>query len=707
MKMYTSDNREAQIQGVQSKAFGLQLNAKVYDMLINKLYQNKAGAVIRELFANAWDSHVEAGNTDMPIEIHMPSWLDQNFGIRDYGTGIPHDTFEDIYTNVGSSTKEHTNELIGGYGIGSKAPFTLTDTFLVENWYHNRKTTWLCFKSNGTPEVSKVGDEPSDEPSGLQCSFSFDSEETVQEFIKELPRQLMFFPVKPLVTGGSTGETQWVEVPKYESTDTYFFMGKTNIYGSPTHYVVMGNVRYPFTTYDAGVDNDYTLRPMFESGKSLVLLAPLGSVDIPPSRENLELTERTKKFIQDQCKTIMQEYVDTFIKEMGTQSTILEARKYVHNANTKLVNSYMVKCDDLKFADGTSISWTNLKTPWFKDDTYTMSEISKRYKNVLRSTSLYISKIVQDNYLWYINDIQVGGIKHINSEFNTILDIDPLKYDIIVKPQDSYSKATFAQDVIDCKAHIEKTYGVTATLLSDVIGLPAKAIKAATGIKVEADQIFNVDSCSDEYDSIRKFTSEYTETTFPITGYYIELKGWQAVGYDLRDIKKKINVVLSKTSEPVYFVRSKSIKKLGKNVKPFEDLIELIKPIVLHDVEQSNYIDELHSTLSLSADTIDKILKIDFPLHPEYTLLKRYVSKLKRIPTPRYNASNYYEIIHGVGYLSSTNKTTFKRTIPSKVLLLSKWFEDNASSAFKLIENTYYYGNKEKAYKQLNTLING
>ena len=288
MKLSINEHKVAEIKGLQSRAFGFQLNAKMYDIVINKLYQNKAGAVLRELYANAWDSHVASGNTETQIEIHMPSWLDQNFGIRDYGTGIPHDEFENIYTNVGESTKEDSNEFIGAFGLGSKTPFTMTDTYIIENWCAGRKTTWLCFKSNGTPEVSRVGDEPSDEPSGLQCSFAFDSQATVDEFKRELPKQLMFFPVKPKITGGDSASIKWKELPKYTKEDTYFFMDNDRYSSYNTqHYVVMGNVSYPFTQEDVGIDysNNRELKPLFSAGKSLVILAKLGSVDIPPSRE--------------------------------------------------------------------------------------------------------------------------------------------------------------------------------------------------------------------------------------------------------------------------------------------------------------------------------------------------------------------------------------------------------------------------------------
>ena len=57
----------ATVIGVQhTQSFQMQMNAKMFSILTDKLYQNKEGAVIRELSANARDAHVAAGNTNLP-----------------------------------------------------------------------------------------------------------------------------------------------------------------------------------------------------------------------------------------------------------------------------------------------------------------------------------------------------------------------------------------------------------------------------------------------------------------------------------------------------------------------------------------------------------------------------------------------------------------------------------------------------------------
>lgn len=717
MKLAQYDTQAVQMEGLKSRAFGFQLNAKMYDIVINKLYQNKAGAVIRELFANAWDSHVAAGNTDTPIEIHMPSWLDQNFGIRDYGTGIPHDNFEDIYCNVGESTKEDSNEFIGAFGLGSKTPFTMTDTYIIENWHGGRKTTWLCFKSNGTPECSKVGDEPSDEPTGLQCSFSFDSKETVDEFKRELPKQLMFFPKKPDVSGM---EVQWKVIPKHEPEDTYFFMDAGNMSRyNMVHYVVMGNVSYPFTQSQVGLDRDMSLNPLFESGKQVVLLAKLGDVDIPPSREQLELTDKTKKYISSSLADIMQTYVLEFVKDMGIQPNLLAAQKYVSNANVRMVNAYMKKNhEDMTFGDGTTHQWYDINYIYHPEGSYTIQKVYRRYKNILRATELNVNALVQAKFKWFVNDLQVGGTTHINANSDVLraYATAPLGTPpeiLVVKPQSSQNKKTFDADVKACVSYIEDKYGVTVELLSAAVGFPVKNTVKASG--VAPDQVFTAKRYGYPDQGVRKYCENYTGA-FPTEGYFLELKGWQfnhptedSLSSYSYNLKKVLDVVLERTNSKVYFVRAKSIKKLGKNVKPFADLVESLKAEVLKDIERDSYLAEVREVLDESYRGREKILKLSFPQAHRYMVLQRYLARLSKYPDSYSAALAAYKLIFGKFYDVKNHPTStnaFVRDVPQGLAYLEHWYKHKASKAMGIIGGYGYHTRRAEGLEQLQELIN-
>ena len=85
-------------------------------LLSSNLYSDPEQSFIREIVSNAWDSHVEAGTTDIPviIKFNKNSYNNWEISIRDFGTGISLERFKEVYCNIGSSTKRESNEFIGG-----------------------------------------------------------------------------------------------------------------------------------------------------------------------------------------------------------------------------------------------------------------------------------------------------------------------------------------------------------------------------------------------------------------------------------------------------------------------------------------------------------------------------------------------------------------------------------------------------------------
>ena len=113
--------------------FTIKPNGKAFRTLIDGLYSNKVQVVIRELCANAPDSHIDAGQVK-PFKVSIPTALDAVFRVRDFGTGLTHEQVMKLYTTIFESTKEETNEQTGQLGLGSKSPFAYTDSFQVTVW---------------------------------------------------------------------------------------------------------------------------------------------------------------------------------------------------------------------------------------------------------------------------------------------------------------------------------------------------------------------------------------------------------------------------------------------------------------------------------------------------------------------------------------------------------------------------------------------
>ena len=73
-------------------------------------YSNKELAPIREYSTNARDSHIRKGIGSTPIQVTLPTTMEPELKIRDFGIGLSYETISDIYFKYWKSTKRLTND---------------------------------------------------------------------------------------------------------------------------------------------------------------------------------------------------------------------------------------------------------------------------------------------------------------------------------------------------------------------------------------------------------------------------------------------------------------------------------------------------------------------------------------------------------------------------------------------------------------------
>ena len=214
--------------------------AFILDMFADKVYTYKERAVIRELACNAHDSHVMAGTTDVPFDVHLPTQLEPWFSLRDYGTGLPDDDIANIYGAIGVSTKRDSNEVIGCFGIGSLSPYSMCDSFTVKSYLDGIVRTYQCMRDEKRqPKVIPLGSAPTDEPNGLEVKLTVNGK--VSEFEEEAGHVFMFWEgTLPKINN------QHVIRKCQDRRDKYVFKGDdfglTPSWGSM--YALMGNIAY-------------------------------------------------------------------------------------------------------------------------------------------------------------------------------------------------------------------------------------------------------------------------------------------------------------------------------------------------------------------------------------------------------------------------------------------------------------------------------
>ena len=151
-----------------TQQYSIAQTPEVMELLSKGLYKDPFMAVVREPYSNARDAHVIAGNTATPVQITVPTALEPNFSIKDFGTGLSEEDVMSLFTTYGMSTKRNSNAVIGCLGVGSKAPFALVDEFTVISRYEGVATMYHCYKSKGLMQITKIHSHPTDEHSGME-----------------------------------------------------------------------------------------------------------------------------------------------------------------------------------------------------------------------------------------------------------------------------------------------------------------------------------------------------------------------------------------------------------------------------------------------------------------------------------------------------------------------------------------------------------
>lgn len=278
MKTATRTDIHSTLKDFETNAFTIEVNAQSFHVLLDSLYTNKVRAVIRELWTNAFDAHVEAGVPDCPFECQLPTTLEPLFRVRDFGVSMDHQSVMKLYSTVFASTKRNTNDQVGCLGLGSKSPFAYTDAFQVTAWLDGEKRTYLCaLDEEGVPSITAVGAEPSDEPRGIEVRFPVQTQH-ISEFKREAEHVARGFDVTPI---GSP-----LEIP-----NPILVGDGWRVYEEAEHGIRQGCVIYPVTSEQLYIDMH------FRNGQGVVIDVPIGTVDIAASREALSLDDKTKDIV--------------------------------------------------------------------------------------------------------------------------------------------------------------------------------------------------------------------------------------------------------------------------------------------------------------------------------------------------------------------------------------------------------------------------
>lgn len=153
----------------ESTAFTIVDSKNSFALLQGKHYENPSIAVLRALVENALDTQREA-TSEKPIEILIGRAGD--LSVKDHGTGISPEVFEQHFTVFFASNRTESNDYHGVYGMGAKAPFSIASIFFVTTIHEGIQYEWACKHGDPAPSAVLLNESITTEPSGTQISFN-------------------------------------------------------------------------------------------------------------------------------------------------------------------------------------------------------------------------------------------------------------------------------------------------------------------------------------------------------------------------------------------------------------------------------------------------------------------------------------------------------------------------------------------------------
>lgn len=317
----------------------------IISILSSNLYSNPEESFLRETISNAVDSHKEAGTTDPIILLFKINGSKFDIVVRDYGTGISPERFDEIYRYIGSSTKRDSNAYIGSFGIGRFSALAVANVVYITSYYNGIANSYVMAKNGGGIDIDLVSSLETDERNGVEIRVQVD---TVSNYDKILTN-LCYIPNLYIECQGSN-DSYYSGWESLKSAVTRFNSRKivdfgefkhntfiTETYCYDTGRIVLGNIVYPISFKNIVPLEKYprlTASDISSILSDVNIVFPIGSLDITPNREVLLYSERTIKTLRETYTKVFDYLQDEYVKQAESNTNIIEYYNQVRQSKS-------------------------------------------------------------------------------------------------------------------------------------------------------------------------------------------------------------------------------------------------------------------------------------------------------------------------------------------------------------------------------------
>jgi len=586
--------------------------------LLRNNYSNTRLAVVREVSANALDANLEAGSA-RPIEIKLPTSMNPNFSVRDFGGGLSQDEVFHLYSKYGKSTKRTSNNYIGAFGIGKFAPLSYGENFTCVSYNGGKKTSYNIFvdESDDT-KIVKLHEETSSEPSGLSIEVAI-ADDDKDEFREVVQKFFQFFSDEdmPKFIGVEDDFITKREKVLESNNDSWFVLeeGTRNYYSRNESHVIMGRVAYPLDSNAIKVENfvdnsDSSTQSILNqllSMEGFYLRVPLGSVKLHHSRESLEYNKSTQKKIVSSLLVAVNEIQEIAKEKLADSLDLWEAKRNY----AKIVNAMPYNMRGI-FENTFEWNGVKIKSQYFDRDhqliddliiTHSWKEKDADSRNGFKIRSQKTNRaICQDNYLFLIQDLSSshGNNLRVRTLMNQDKDLEGV-YIIHAKSNSAQSELDneWKLGKVD-KKHIKHTSCVhkekpnrsgVRKANGSRANIPLFMLKQDKGHSYR-----NADYWEDVKENLDDIDVDESDKAIDGKFVYIPIKSYKPSGlkgWDLDNVYNKtsqINRLLEDKKLNLFGVRAGDVKKLDKeNWVSFEQFyIDFGKKLLKKNKDKAN-----------------------------------------------------------------------------------------------------------------------
>lgn len=343
MKLDTDTRLFDSSASLETNAFSIAASSKAFQILSDQLYTDKPRAILRELSTNALDAHIAAGKEDEPFEVQLPTIFDTTLIVKDNGVGMTPEQIKHLYTTYFGSDKTHTNDLVGGLGLGSKSPFAYTDQFTAISRHSGTRYTYAAFINEaGIPEISLISTEETEDCNGFEVHVPVKKSD-VYTFEQTARRVFRYFQTRPSININLHLEDDDEPVLEMHSGDIKAFL-----YANQRETMIMqGPIAYPVDTRalrdaldtSAGTSHSDRTRMMsfFQTGWRIH--APIGTFEITASRESLSYTKKTIESLFTLATDIRRQVQAKALTELKNATDVQTANQLLTAANSQIAGN--------------------------------------------------------------------------------------------------------------------------------------------------------------------------------------------------------------------------------------------------------------------------------------------------------------------------------------------------------------------------------